>query len=147
MSVALLGLNVLIALAWPSHVHDAPAHEWFARRAADGWATCPVTQRGFVRVSSNPTFIRDAVAPKQALRGLREIVAYPHHVFWPDDIPVSDPGFPDAYVLGHRQLTDAYLLGLAIRMGGRLATLDGSLSSLLPPRDPRQNAIELIVAW
>jgi uncharacterized protein len=144
VSVGLLDVNVLIALAWPSHVHHGLAHAWFARRASDGWATCPLTQLGFVRISSNPKIIAEAVPPQQALKVLGQIVGHKHHVFWPDDLSVRERDIPVAHILGHRQLTDAYLLGLAIRRQGRLVTLDESLSSLLPARDARQAAIELI---
>ena len=144
MSAGLLDINVLIALAWPSHVHHAQAHAWFARHAGDGWATCPLTQLGFVRVSSNPSIIPEAVLPQQALRVLRKIVEHEHHVFWPDDLLLTDQHIPVSQIMGHRQLTDAYLLGLAIRNGGKLVTLDESISSLLPARDPRRSALEII---
>lgn len=144
MSVGLLDVNVLIALAWPSHVHHAQAHAWFARRAADGWATCPLTQLGFVRISSNPKIIPEAVLPQQALKVLGQMVEHKHHVFWTDDLGLTDRHIPVVHLMGHRQVTDAYLLGLAIRRRGRLVTLDESLSSLLPARDPRRSAIELI---
>jgi toxin-antitoxin system PIN domain toxin len=144
VSVGLLDINVLIALAWPSHVHHAHAHAWFARHSADGWATCPLTQLAFVRISSNPKIISEAVQPQQALKVLSQIVAHAHHVFWGDDLPLSDHRIPIAHIMGHRQVTDAYLLALAIRNRGRLVTLDESISSLVPARDPRQHAIEII---
>ncbi|MCX7015491.1 MAG: VapC toxin family PIN domain ribonuclease [Candidatus Sumerlaeota bacterium] len=146
MSAALLDINVLIALAWPSHVHHAQAHDWFARHAREGWATCPLTQLGFVRISSNPRIIPEAVSPRQALEALRRMVGHEHHVFWPDAIPLDDESFPAALLMGHRQLTDAYLLALAIRKRGRLATVDESIRALLPAKDPRQRSIELIRA-
>lgn len=132
MSVGLLDTNVLIALAWPSHVHHAHAHAWFARHAAAGWATCPVTELGFVRISSNPKIIPDAVSPRQALGLLSRMVSLPHHVFWPDDLSLADARVPSALLLGHRQVTDAYLLGLAIRRRGVLVTFDRSVTALLP---------------
>lgn len=144
MSTGLLDINVLIALAWPSHVNHGRAHAWFARRARDGWATCPLTQLGFVRISSNPKIIPEAVTPQQALQALARMVAHEHHVFWPDDFLLSDEHIPVAQIMGHRQVTDAYLLGLAIKNRGRLVTLDDSIASLLPAGDPVQNAIELI---
>lgn len=146
MSAGLLDLNVLIALAWPSHIHHAQSHEWFARHAAEGWATCPLTELGFVRISSNPRIIPDAVAPQEALKALQKIVKHPHHVFWADDYPLGDESFRADHILGHRQLTDAYLLGLALRRRGRLVTLDRSIFALLAPQDSRRSAIELIDA-
>lgn len=66
MNVYLPDVNVLIALTWPTHVHHATARQWFERKASSGWATCPITQLGFARVSSNPKIIRDAVTPREA---------------------------------------------------------------------------------
>lgn len=144
MSVSLLDLNVLIALAWPSHVHHDQAHDWFSRHSSEEWATCPLTELGFVRISSNPKIIPEAVLPQQAMQVLGQMVAHEHHVFWPDDLRLDDSRIPVSNILGHRQLTDAYLLGLAIRKKGKLVTLDEAVFSLLPVRDPRQKAIELI---
>ena len=146
MSAGLLDVNVLIALTWPSHVHHAQAHDWFARHAREGWATCPLTQLGFVRISSNPRITAEAVSPRQALEALGQLVAHEHHVFWPDVIPLDDESFPSALLMGHRQLTDAYLLALAIHKRGKLVTLDKSVGALLPAQDPRQRSIELIRA-
>ena len=141
--VRLLDLNLLIALAWPSHVHHPQAHAWFAGRGGASWATCPFTQCGFVRLSSNPRMISDAVAPQQALALLEEVVAYPHHVFWPDAVPlVGTDQMPTSLLVGHRQVTDAYLLGLAIHHGGKLATLDQSIAHLLPSDSPHRDVLE-----
>ncbi len=144
MSAGLLDVNVLVALAWPSHVHHGRAHDWFARHAAAGWATSPLTQLGFVRVSSNPKAIPEAVSPPQALDVLRQFVGHVHHVFWPDDLEAYNAVIPAGLVMGHRQVTDAYLLGLAIERGGTLVTLDASISSLLTADDPRCGSIALI---
>ncbi len=144
MTVALLDVNVLVALLWPSHVHHDKAHEWFAEHAAEGWATCPLTQLGFVRLSSNPGIIPEAVSAQQAAKLLRHNTGHQHHVFWPDDIPLADPQIPVSQIMGHQQLTDAYLLGLAIQNGGKLVTLDASISFLLPSQDPRRDALEII---
>ena len=145
MKIRLLDINVLIALAWPSHVHHGQAHAWFAKNAAQGWATCPLTQHGFVRISSNPQIIEDAVTPREAIALLDEIVAHEYHVFWPDDVSLCETEYvPTALLMGHRQVTDAYLLGLAIRNGGQLATLDKRILSLIPSRDHDLDTVELI---
>ena len=144
MTAHLLDVNLLIALAWPSHVHHEPAHRWFRRHGAGGWATCPLTQVGFVRVSSNPAIIPGAVSVPAALETLRAFTAAAHHVFWPDDLPLSDRRFPPGLLLGHRQVTDAYLLGLAIRHGGRLATLDRGTAALLPSASPHRDALAIV---
>jgi toxin-antitoxin system PIN domain toxin len=78
--ICLLDVNLLVALAWPNHVHHAAALGWFRRNQATGWATCPLTQSGFVRVSSNSAMVSDARSPQEAIQLLRRIVALPHHV-------------------------------------------------------------------
>lgn len=145
MSAALLDLNLLIALAWPSHIHHRVAHGWFTRRSRNGWATCPFTQTGFVRISSNPSIIHEAVTPLEALDVLRRICALKYHRFWDANIDLSrTPLVATSLLIGHRQVTDAYLIEIAIRKGGKLATLDQSLTALLPSGSPYAEAIEVI---
>ena len=133
MTVALLDVNVLVALAWPSHVHHETAQGWFRNNQRAGWATCPLTQSGFVRVSSNPRVIDEAKTPREAIRLLEQIVALPHHVFWRDDVALARSKFvaPER-ILGYRQVTDAHLLAVALRHGGRLATFDEGLRAIVP---------------
>lgn len=131
MKVCLLDVNVLIALAWPVHIHHAQAGKWFNAKGHKGWATCPLTQLAFVRISSNPAIIRDAVRPEQALDMLKTMSSHSGHHFWPDDRSVSAPNFSfSAPLTGHRQVADAYLLALAIRHGGALATFDQGLTAV-----------------
>ena len=137
--VALLDVNVLVAMAWPNHIHHRVAQAWFRRHQRCGWATCSITQTGFVRVSANRAAIPTAVSPREAVLLLGELTALAGHRFWNDDLQLvmsdSDHIQIDRLV-GHRQVTDAHLLGLALRHGGRLATLDGRLRSLLPDDAP-----------
>lgn len=129
----LLDVNVLIALAWTVHVHHAIAHAWFEKSGHRSWATCPITQLAFVRISSNPKIISTAVSPRAAVRALAEIIGLPGHVFWADDVHVNElTTFTSNAFVGHRQVTDAYLIELAKRHKGKLATLDGGLADLLP---------------
>ena len=146
MKVGLLDVNMLIALAWPSHVHHRLAQEWFGGNSSDGWATCPLTQCAFVRISSNEKIIPEAVAPKTALALLGEITGMKTHVFWPDDICLPGEDVPSDLLVGHRQVTDAYLLGLAIRHGGRLITLDSGVSSLLPTQSQHRDSLHIVRA-
>lgn len=146
MRVCLLDVNVLIALAWPSHVHHREAQAWFARNASAGWATCPLTQCAFVRISSNQKIIPEAVTPKDALALLDEIVKQETHIFWKDDISILDNHVPSDLLVGHGQITDAYLFGLAIRHGGRLVTLDRGLSNLLLTGSPHRDALHILQA-
>ena len=96
-----------------------------------GWATCPVTEVGFVRVSSNARAIPDARTPAQAIGLLVRMRTLPGHVFWSDDVSPTDADARIfASLVGHRQVTDAHLLTLALRRGGRLATLDRGVLEL-----------------
>jgi uncharacterized protein len=125
----LLDINILIALAWPNHIHHRDARAWFQQRGGQGFRTCPLTQTGFVRISSNPRFTAEAATPQEALGLLRKICALPGHEFWADDLSLADA--PAAVELvGHRQVTDAYLLALAAAHDGILATLDRGIGAL-----------------
>jgi len=127
----LLDVNVLIALAWPVHVHHAAATNWFIKKGRKSWATCPLTQCGFIRISSNPAIIKDAVRPEEALVLLREMTADSGHRFWADEISLTNPSFTFTNLLtGHRQVSDSYLLSLAVYHRGILATLDRGIVSL-----------------
>jgi toxin-antitoxin system PIN domain toxin len=129
----LLDVNLLVALAWPNHVHHQKALGWFQRNQAEGWATCPLTESGFVRVSSNVAIVPEARTPREVILLLRHIVALPHHEFWHDEISfASSVSLAEILLVGHRQVTDAHLLMLALQRGGRLATLDGRIRNLLP---------------
>lgn len=147
MSGYLLDVNVLVALTWPTHIHHLAARSWFGRAGRASWATCPITQLGFVRVSSNPKAIRDAVAPAQAVAVLQRLTDLPGHRFWPDEMSVvgAEP-FASLGLVGHRQVTDAYLVALAQRKGGKVATLDRGLPSLVADRERRDQLVELIPA-
>lgn len=123
---ALLDVNVVVALFDPNHIHHEPAHVWFAERRSSGWATCPLTENGVVRVLSNPAYSSGAERPQEVARRLAAFRASGHHVFWLDDVSVCDTRLFDLAV-GHRQLTDVHLLGLATARDGCLATFDRSI--------------------
>lgn len=132
----LLDVNVLIALAWPLHVHHVIAHAWFEKVGQQSWSTCPLTQLAFVRISSNAKIISTAVSPRAAVQALGTMVALAGHVFWADDLEVNDlASFTSSALVGHRQVTDAYLIELAKRHKGKVATLDVGLADLLPPTE------------
>jgi len=130
VAVFLLDANVLIALAWPEHEFHEKVGRWFMRHSRAGWATCPFTQAAFVRVLSNAAFSADALTPENALRVLESNLLLPGHHFWEDSISVPD-GIRSSggRLTGHRQITDAYLLGLAIHHKGKLATLDKGIGA------------------
>jgi hypothetical protein len=145
--VALLDINVLVALAWPNHVHHHAAHAWFRARSARGWATCSIVELGFVRVSSNARAVPAAVSPQEAASLLRSITALPGHQFWADDIRFAEaPEVARSRVIGHQQVTDAHLVALAVRRGGCLATLDRGLRVLVAAGHSADSAVEVVPA-
>jgi toxin-antitoxin system PIN domain toxin len=147
VSAYLLDTNLLIALAWPQHVHHAKAHEWFQGVGHRGWATCPVTQAAFIRISSNPKIIAAAVTPRAALQVLQKIVAIAGHRFWVDDVaPAEAKIFTSAALVGHRQVTDAYLVALVQHHKGRLATFDRGVAELIQVHKERSQYVTLVEA-
>jgi toxin-antitoxin system PIN domain toxin len=145
MNGYLLDTNLLIALLWPSHARHEMAVKWFARNRAKGWATCPFTEAGFVRIVSNPAFSRDSVAPREAINLLVANTAAKDHRFWPVEASFAETAaFAGARLAGHQQITDAYLLGLALHHGGVLATLDEHIASLTEPRSEERKALLLV---
>ena len=125
---SLFDVNVLLALMDPDHVHHERVRTWWARERGHGWASCPISQNGFIRVISQRSYssskpIADAIAI------LRRATERPDHQFWLDDFSVLDMQIIDnARLLGPSQLTDVYLLALSTRHGGRFVTLDRGIS-------------------
>ncbi len=121
---ALLDVNVLLALFDDEHVSHDRCREWWHGHERHGWASCPLTQNGLLRIVSQPRYERPALLAV-AIRTMTAWAVPPQHEFWPDDVSILDPGLIDhSRLLGPRQLTDVYLLALAVRHGGRLVTLD-----------------------
>ena len=124
---ALLDVNCLLALLDEDHSSHPRALRWWEADRQAGWATCPLTQNGFTRISSQPGYLGQrplGVAIEQLTRS----VALPDHQFWPDDISITDDQlFDHAFILGPNQITDVYLLGLAVKNDGRLVTFDRGL--------------------
>ncbi|MGQ0732174.1 MAG: TA system VapC family ribonuclease toxin [Acidobacteriota bacterium] len=143
--VALLDVNLLLALAWPNHVHHEDAHAWFSAERGRGWATCALTQAAFLRLSAQPAVVKMTIALADAMAVLEANVAASEHEFWP-----LDQGFGDMAkeirerVVTHRQVTDAVLLALAIGRGGRLATLDRGIQQLLDADSPHRTSLEIV---
>jgi uncharacterized protein len=139
---ALLDVNVLISLAWPNHVHHRVAQRWFLANRERGWATCPLTQSGFIRISSNRQILPEAKTPRECVLLLERITELPHHEFWEDDTSwTSSPFLAREKLVGHRQVTDAHLLALALRHRGCLATLDRQILGLVPNGIPAEDAV------
>jgi len=126
--VALLDVNVLIALFDQGHIHHKNAHRWFEQNRRQGWATCPLTINGCVRILSSPGYPVLKQTPAEMADWLREFCAATDHHFWPDSVSLLDAqSFRPAMIAGHQKITDVYLLGLAVRNHGRLATFDRSI--------------------
>ncbi len=125
---ALLDVNVLIALLDPDHASHGPAFQWFASDAGHGWASCPLTQNGCIRIMSHPGYPNPFPA-SAVIERLREAAADRQHQFWPDDLSILDAAAIDPRrIHGARQVTDTYLLGLAVRHAGQLVTFDKGIS-------------------
>lgn len=123
----LFDVNVLIAIVDEEHVHHWIAHEWWAANLSAGWATCPLTENGLARIMSQSGY-KNRVTTTFAIDLLAEQIGEADHVFWPDDISLRDnTRFDPSRILGPGQITDVYLLALAVKNGGRLATLDRSV--------------------
>jgi uncharacterized protein len=118
----LLDANVLIALLVDEHVHHEVAENWFTA-STESFATCPVTQGSLMRL-----LVREGQSAATARQVLTETTAHPQHEFWPDDVPYID--VPCEGIIGHRQITDAYLAQLARTRGARIATFDRGMAKL-----------------
>jgi hypothetical protein len=125
---ALLDVNVLLALMDKDHFHHRPALAWWRSDRDHGWASCPLTQNGFVRISCQGDYPGRPTV-ERAIEQLQLQLAEPGHAFWPDDISIANGDLIDRRrMLGPNQITDAYLLALAVRNGGRLVTFDRSIA-------------------
>lgn len=124
---ALLDINVLIAMHDAGHTHHRIARDWLRANITRGWASCAITQNGFVRILSQPRYPLD-ISTSQAITLLAQACATPHHTFWSADMSIADAARIDSSrVHGPTQVTDLYLLALAVKNEGRLVTLDGSI--------------------
>lgn len=143
MTPFLLDINVLIALFDDAHTHHEAAHAWWAKKGRIAWATCPLTENGFVRIASHPRYPNSPGDAQQTLALLREFCAGAGHVFWPDDVTLRD-ALAKGTVLLHSQVTDIYLLALAAHHDAKLATFDRHIQTQYIKRGAQ--AIEFIPA-
>ena len=140
---ALLDVNVLIALLDPDHSLHARSTQWFAADARHGWASCPITQNGCIRIMAHPGY-PNPFPVKAIVERLREATEGALHEFWLDDASVLDAKTVDATrIHGPRQITDVYLLALAAHHGGRFVTFDSSVSMAAVPLAKRANLLTL----
>ncbi|MEW6707255.1 MAG: TA system VapC family ribonuclease toxin [Pseudomonadota bacterium] len=141
---ALLDVNVLVALLDAGHLHHRRATDWLAANLRQGWASCPITQNGCIRILSQSGYPNPVPAGEVAAR-LAEAAADPSHQFWPDSISLLQAGRLDwQHILGPRQVTDAYLLALAAQHGGRFVTIDRGIATAAVPGAERKHLVTLI---
>ncbi|MGI8715240.1 MAG: TA system VapC family ribonuclease toxin [Solirubrobacteraceae bacterium] len=125
---ALLDINVLLALLDSDHVDHSSAHEWLEDGIANGWASCAITENGFVRIISQPRY-PSPISPARAIDLLRRACDGGPHEFWTCDVSVLDARIVDGSRLhSPRQVTDTYLLALAVSREGCFVTFDRALS-------------------
>lgn len=123
MTTYLLDVNVLLALSDPMHIHHEAAHRWFALKGKPAWATCPITENGYIRIASHPNYPNRPGDIPAVMAILRQLCAAPGHSFWPADVSLRELLRPGV-LIAPSQITDVFLLGLAVHKGGKLATLD-----------------------
>jgi toxin-antitoxin system PIN domain toxin len=129
--ILLPDVNVLVALMWERHIHHAAARHWFAHLEGDVVATCSVTQTGFVRVSSNPKVLDDAITVREATAILSALVNREDHRFLPDERGyIDNPLVPHDRLVGHRQVTDAHLIAIARAHDARVVSFDQGFAAL-----------------
>jgi toxin-antitoxin system PIN domain toxin len=142
----LLDVNVLVAMAWPTHRNHKKVLEWLAHHAREGWATCPLTQTSFVRILSNPAFSANALTPTDALTLLRANLAHPAHRFWADEISLIDSLELFAQkLIGHQHINRCVLVGTGDTQKGKTRN-DGTEASgrCHPEKSPERDFVVLI---
>ena len=132
--IALLDINVLMALSWANHPHHLAAHAWFQSHSADGWATCLPTQSGFLRLSLNSQVVGVQMTGVEVVNLLRGLTSHPQHHYFESLPKLSQADFePLARKLqGYRQVSDAILLAIAKQHSAMLVTFDRAIQSLCP---------------
>ena len=128
---SLLDVNVILALIDFDHVFHARSHDWWNGVNDNGWASCPLTENGVVRIMSRPRYSApEQYSPKEIINWLTEFIRDTDHEFWPDALSLTDPRlFDHGRILGPRQITDHYLLALAVSHNAIFVTFDQSIST------------------
>ncbi|HEY3762460.1 MAG TPA: TA system VapC family ribonuclease toxin [Verrucomicrobiae bacterium] len=134
---ALFDVNVIIALLDPDHAFHERAHAWWEKNNKYGWASCPLTENGVVRIMSNPNYSHKIqFHPADLINRFKVFVENSNHEFWPDNLTLRDEKkFVAERIHSSRQITDLYLLALAAQHHGRLVTFDHNI-----PTSSAQNA-------
>ena len=127
----LLDISVLIALCDPNHIDHQRVVLWFEEKGGNAWASCPITQNGFIRILSNPSYPGLSGSILTAAEIVRQLGGHKGHEFWPDDYSILNGTVDLRRTAGHKQITDLYLLGLAARRKARFTSLDKSVPAIL----------------
>lgn len=143
MTIYLLDINLLLALTDPMHVHHEPSHQRFVEKGQQAWATCPITENGFIRIASHPNYPNRPGDVPAVFSILHQVCEAPGHHFWAEDLSILEILEPDA-IITPAKITDTYLLGLAVHHKGKLATLDQRIQAKAV-RSGRQ-ALELVIS-
>ena len=142
--IALLDVNVLLALFDPDHVHHDIAHDWFAESRTAGWASCPMTENGFLRTANVAAKKGEFVPTASLIDHLRKFQAAGDHEFWHDDLSLLDEArFATRHIHGNRRITDVYLLALAVVHDGQLVTFDSRMSLAAVKRARQEHLVVL----
>jgi toxin-antitoxin system PIN domain toxin len=138
---SILDVNVVIALLDPDHAFHERAHEWWTANNKRGWASCPITENGVVRIMSNPGYsAKMRFTPGDLITRLQTFATETNHEFWPDDVSLRDGTvFATSRIHGSRQVTDLYLLALASKHKARLATFDRAIPLSAVPAAKAEN--------
>lgn len=136
----LLDLNVLIALTEPEHIHRQKAERWFLSTGKDNWGVCPLTEAGFIRITTNPAMLSGTITMERAIAILQALSTHRGYHYWPITDAESWVAVTASFssrISGHQQITDAYLLGLAIKEDGVLVTFDRGFKYMAGPEFSR----------
>lgn len=146
MSIALLDVNALLALLWENHVFHARMAQWFTGNENQGWATCPITEQVFVRIVSNPAYMNPAPGIRSAIELLQKTSeSSRNHEFWADGLPISALSASIRRRLqGPKQITDAYLLALAMHHNAKLVTFDRRIEALAAEGSVEREALVIL---
>lgn len=146
MSIALLDVNALLALLWENHVFHARIARWFASNENRGWATCPITEQGFVRIVCNPAYMNPAPGIRSAIELLQKTTeSSKNHEFWADSLPLSALSASiRSRMQGPKQITDAYLLALALHHNAKLVTFDRRIEALAEEGGVEREALVIL---
>jgi toxin-antitoxin system PIN domain toxin len=144
----LLDVNVMLAWLWPAHEVHKAAQAWMHTHRQEPWATCPVTEMGFLRILTNQSFSPNAPKWPEAVKILRKQTAdSPSHSFWQDSLSLAEVDLRlGSRIKGPNQITDAYLLAMAVHNKGRFVTFDYRTRSLAPDGSAEHDALVVLHA-